>query len=42
MQSYCEINSDVCTTVDDVERDLGEKLAWANEEAMKMGLRFVW
>jgi carboxylate-amine ligase len=42
MQSYCEINTDVCTTVGDVERDLSEKLAWVNEEAMKMGLRFVW
>ena len=34
MQSYCEINTDVCETVADVERDLVEKLAWANAEAV--------
>lgn len=29
MQCYCEINTDVCSSVTDVERDLGEKLDWA-------------
>lgn len=28
-QSYCEINTDICRTVDDVRRDLTEKLNWA-------------
>jgi carboxylate-amine ligase len=42
MQSYCEINTGVCRSVNDVERDLSEKLQWANEEAERMGLRFVW
>ncbi|MHC5114541.1 MAG: glutamate--cysteine ligase [Planctomycetota bacterium] len=42
MQSYCEINTDVCDTVADVERDLTEKLMWANEKAAEMGLSFIW
>ncbi len=42
MQSYCEINTDVCETVGDVERDLVGKLNWAADEAAQMGLRFVW
>ncbi len=42
MQSYCEINTDVCETVGDVERDLVGKLTWAADEAAQMGLRFVW
>lgn len=42
MQSYCEINTGVCQTVADIDCDLAEKLDWANEEAEKMGLRFIW
>jgi carboxylate-amine ligase len=42
MQSFCEINTDVCETVEDVERDLRGKLEWANGKAEEMGLRFVW
>jgi carboxylate-amine ligase len=42
MQSYCEINTGVCRTVKEIERDLSEKLEWANEKADKMGLRFLW
>jgi carboxylate-amine ligase len=42
MQSYCEINSDVCTTVKDVELDLSEKLEWAQGVADELGLRFLW
>ncbi len=42
MQSYCELNTDVCETVKDVERDLNEKLDWAEVTAEKLGLSFVW
>jgi carboxylate-amine ligase len=42
MQSYCEINTDVCRTVGDVERDLTEKLDWMMTAANDMGLRVLW
>ena len=42
MQSYCEFNTGICTNVKEVERDLTEKLAWAQGIAGEMGLRFVW
>jgi len=42
MQSYCEINTGVCHTVADVERDLTEKLTWAYETAEQRGLTFLW
>jgi carboxylate-amine ligase len=42
MQSFCEINTDVCRTVKDVETDLSEKLAWANATAEELGLHFAW
>ena len=42
MQSYCEFNTDVCETVKDVERDLGEKLAWGQTVADQLGLKFLW
>jgi carboxylate-amine ligase len=42
MQSYCEFNTDVCETVKDVERDLGEKLAWGQAVADELGLKFLW
>ena len=42
MQSYCEFNTDVCTSVGEVGRDLSEKLDWAQNLAQRMGLQFVW
>ncbi|MCZ6836989.1 MAG: YbdK family carboxylate-amine ligase [Planctomycetota bacterium] len=42
MQSFCEINTGVCDTVADVQRDLDEKLTWANKTAQDLGLQFVW
>lgn len=42
MQSYCEINTSVCNTVGDVERDLREKLVWMESVAHELGLRIVW
>ena len=42
MQCYCEINTDVCQTVGEVERDLTDKLLWAQGVAGELGLRFVW
>jgi len=42
MQSYCEINTGVCQTVGEVEKDLTEKLQWAQDVAEDMGLAFVW
>ena len=30
MQSYCEVNTGVCDTVEQVERDLTDKLHWLN------------
>ena len=42
MQSYCEFNSGVCTTVREIEHDLLEKLDWGRSVAEDLGLRFVW
>jgi glutamate---cysteine ligase / carboxylate-amine ligase len=42
MQSYCEINTGICSTVKDVENDLNEKLLWASDLAEELGLCFVW
>ncbi len=42
MQSYCEINTGICHTVGDVERDLSAKLEWAGQTAESMGLQFLW
>jgi carboxylate-amine ligase len=42
MQSYCEINTDVCDTVKDVQRDLAEKLAWGRSITEVLGLQLVW
>jgi carboxylate-amine ligase len=42
MQSYCEINTGVCHSVSDVERDLAEKLRWANKNAEELGLHLLW
>ncbi len=42
MQSYCEINSDVCNTVTEIEDDLSAKLAWAQKTAEELGVRLLW
>jgi carboxylate-amine ligase len=42
MQSYCELNTEVCNTVAEVERDLGRKLEWAQETAEALGLKMIW
>ncbi|NIM62389.1 MAG: YbdK family carboxylate-amine ligase, partial [Acidobacteria bacterium] len=42
MQSYCEINTGICRTVNEVERDLTEKLDWANDVVSDLGLQLVW
>ena len=42
MQSYCEFNTGVCDTVQQVETDLMEKLEWGQGVAESLGLRFVW
>jgi carboxylate-amine ligase len=42
MQSYCELNTDICNTVKDVQRDLAEKLAWSRSIADVLGLRLLW
>jgi carboxylate-amine ligase len=42
MQSYCEINTDVCQNIAEVEQDLGAKMAWMNRTAEEMGLRAIW
>ncbi len=42
MQSYCEINTGVCKNVAEVERDLGEKLIWAQDAAEQLGVAFSW
>ena len=42
MQSYVEINTGVCYTVDEAERDLREKLLALQEVTDGMGLRLYW
>ena len=42
MQSYCEFNTGICSTVREVEQDLTEKLDWGRETALDLGLNFVW
>ncbi len=42
MQSYCEICTDVCHSVNDVEQDLAAKLAWARDTGEELGLHFLW
>ena len=42
MRSYLEFNTGVCQTVDDVRRDLSEKLQWGYETAAEMGNTFLW
>lgn len=42
MQCYCEINTDVCESIKQVEPDLTEKLNWAQKTANELGLQFIW
>ena len=42
MQSYLEINTDVCQNVSEVEKDLKEKLKVAGEAAAKAGAKLFW
>ena len=42
MQSYCELNTDICSSVKEIERDLNEKIEWAQGVAGELGLQFVW
>ena len=42
MQSYVEINTDVCAKVDDAERDLTEKLTCLEGIMDQLGLRLYW
>ncbi|MHC4415705.1 MAG: carboxylate-amine ligase [Planctomycetota bacterium] len=42
MQSYCEFNTEVCTTVKEVEQDLGEKLEWGRATAQELGMKLLW
>lgn len=42
MQSYCEFNTGVCKTVDDVRVDFAEKLKWGYEIAAANGQTFLW
>jgi carboxylate-amine ligase len=42
MQSYCELNTDVCTSVDEVEADLTGKLRWLHGLGQELGFDVVW
>jgi carboxylate-amine ligase len=42
MQCYLEINTEVCRTVADVERDLTAKVRVVDEAARRLGLRLFW
>lgn len=42
MQSYVEINTDVCHTVDEAEQDLREKLIALEQVTDGLGLRLYW
>ena len=42
MQSYVEINTDVCRTVDGAQQDLREKLAVLEDVTDDLGLRLYW
>lgn len=41
MQCFCEINAGVCHSVAEVERDLTDKLQWAQSAARDMGLALI-
>jgi carboxylate-amine ligase len=42
MQCYLEINTDICETVADVERDLTAKIEAVERAAAEVGVRLVW
>lgn len=42
MQSYCEICTDVCHSMQEVEQDLRGKFEWAQDTLEDLGLRFLW
>ncbi len=42
MQSYVEINTDVCSTIDDAERDLTSKLLCVEQITDQLNLRLYW
>ena len=42
MQSYCEFNTGICRTVDEVRLDFAEKLQWGYEKAAERGMTFLW
>lgn len=42
MQSYAEINTDVCRTVQEVEDDLSAKLGWLHEVNEELGIAAIW
>ncbi|MHC5003121.1 MAG: carboxylate-amine ligase [Planctomycetota bacterium] len=42
MQSYCEVNTDVCDTVHQVEQDLTEKMRWLQGLGDELGIDFLW
>ena len=42
MQSYCEFNTGVCHTVDEVRADFAEKLQWGYDVADQRDMTFLW
>ena len=42
MQSYCELNTGVCNTVDEVRQDLEAKIKWANEACAEDNCQLLW
>ena len=42
MQGYLEFNTGVCNTVDDVRKDLQEKLKWGYDLAAELDATFLW
>ncbi len=42
MQCYLELNTEVCRTVADVERDLKEKILIVEEAAQRVGVKLLW
>jgi glutamate---cysteine ligase / carboxylate-amine ligase len=42
MQSYCELNTDVCRTVKEIEEDLTRKLSWLLDYCETIGVGCIW